>query len=48
MQEIQLIEKCLSGDGIAFNQLIDKYRAQLFGYLWKFSNSRYESEEMFQ
>ena len=48
MQENQLIDKCLRGDGIAFKQLINNYRSQLFGYMWRYSNSRFEAEEMFQ
>jgi len=48
MMEIQLLDKCLSGDGVAFKQLVNLHRVQLFGYLWRFSKSRFEAEEMFQ
>ncbi|MBK7104982.1 MAG: RNA polymerase sigma factor [Ignavibacteriae bacterium] len=48
MLENELLEKCLIGDGTAFKQLINIYRVQLFGYLWRFSSSRFEAEEMFQ
>jgi RNA polymerase sigma-70 factor, ECF subfamily len=48
MLENQLLDKCLNGDGVAFKQLINNYRTQLFGYLWRFSSSRFEAEEMFQ
>jgi RNA polymerase sigma-70 factor (ECF subfamily) len=48
MVEIQLLDKCLNGDGAAFKQLLNIYRVQLFGYLWRFSKSRFEAEEMLQ
>lgn len=48
MVEIQLLDKCLKGDSIAFKQLINVYRVRLFGYLWRFSKSRFEAEEMLQ
>ncbi len=48
MVEIQLLDKCLNGDSAAFKQLINIYRVQLFGYLWRFSKSRFEAEEMMQ
>ncbi|MBK7981077.1 MAG: RNA polymerase sigma factor [Ignavibacteriae bacterium] len=48
MLENELLEKCSNGDGIAFKRLINIYRIQLFGYLWRFSSSRFEAEEMFQ
>jgi len=48
MLENELLEKCLNGEETAFKQLINIYRIQLFGYLWRFSSSRFEAEEMFQ
>ncbi len=48
MQEIQLIEKCKSGDGEAYRRLMNGYRTKLFGYLWRFSDSQYTAEELFQ
>jgi len=48
MLETELIKRCKKGDGRAFKHLIGKYKNKLFGYLWKFSNSQYAAEEMFQ
>ena len=48
MLEIQLIEKCKAGDGEAYRQLMNDYRNRLFGYLWRFSDSRVVAEELFQ
>ena len=48
MLENQLIDKCQAGDGEAFRQLISNYRNKLFGYLWRFSDSRIAAEELFQ
>lgn len=48
MLEIQLINKCKTGDGEAFRQLMKSYKNKLFGYLWRFSDSRIIAEELFQ
>lgn len=48
MQEIQLIEKCKSGDGEAFRILMNSYRTKLFSYLWGFAETRETAEELFQ
>ena len=48
MQEIQLIEKFKSGDGEAFRRLMNNYRTKLFSYLWRFSDTRETTEELFQ
>lgn len=48
MQEIQLIEKCKSGDGEAYRRLMNSYRSKLFGYLWRFSDSEETAEDLFQ
>jgi len=48
MLENQLIDKCKAGDGEAYRQLMKNYQAKLFGYLWRFSESQYEAEELFQ
>ena len=48
MLENKLIKKCKAGDGEAYRQLINPYRSKLFGYLWRFSDSQFVAEEMFQ
>jgi RNA polymerase sigma-70 factor (ECF subfamily) len=48
MHEQILITKCKNGDGEAYRHLIKIYKMRLFGYLWRFSNSQYEAEELFQ
>ena len=48
MLENQLIDKCKAGDGEAFRDLINIYRNKLFGYLWRFSESKFIAEELFQ
>lgn len=48
MQEIQLIEKCKSGDGEAYRILMNSFRRKLYGYLWRFSDSEETAEELFQ
>ena len=48
MLENQLIDKCKAGDGEAYRDLINIYRNKLFGYLWRFSESRFDAEELFQ
>ncbi len=48
MLENLLINKCKTGDGNAFRQLMNDYRNKLFGYLWRFSDSQDIAEELFQ
>ena len=48
MTETELIENCKSGDGEAFRKLLNVYRKQLFGYLWRLGGSQYAAEELFQ
>jgi RNA polymerase sigma-70 factor (ECF subfamily) len=48
MLEIQLINKCKTGDGEAYRLLMNNYRNRLFGYLWRFSDSKIGAEELFQ
>ena len=48
MLESQLIDKCKTGDGEAYRDLINIYRNKLFGYLWRFSESKFDAEELFQ
>jgi RNA polymerase sigma-70 factor (ECF subfamily) len=48
MLEKQLIDKCKAGDGEAFRELINVYRNKLYGYLWRFSESKFIAEELFQ
>ena len=48
MLEKQLIDKCKAGDGEAYRDLINIYRNKLFGYLWRFSESKFIAEELFQ
>ena len=48
MTETELIENCKSGDGEAFRKLLNIYRNQLFGYLWRLGGSQYAAEELFQ
>ena len=48
MLEIQLIDRCKAGDGEAYRQLMNDYRNRLFGYLWRFSDSKVAAEELFQ
>lgn len=48
MLENQLINRCKTGDGEAYRQLMKSYRNKLFGYLWRFSDSRIIAEELFQ
>lgn len=48
MFESQLIDKCKANDGEAFRQLMKLYQNKLYGYLYRFSDSEDESDEMFQ
>ena len=48
MLENQLIDKCKTGDGEAYRELINMYRNKLYGYLWRFSESKFIAEELFQ
>jgi len=48
MLENQLINRCKKGDGEAYRKLIYNYRDKLFGYLWRFSDSKEMAEELFQ
>lgn len=48
MLENLLIDKCKTGDGNSFRQLMNIYKTRLFGYLWKYSDSQDIAEELFQ
>lgn len=48
MFESQLINKCKANDGEAYRQLMKLYQNKLYGYLWRFSDSEEETDEMFQ
>lgn len=48
MFESQLIDKCKANDGEAYRQLMKLYKNKLYGYLWRFSVSEDEADEMFQ
>jgi RNA polymerase sigma-70 factor (ECF subfamily) len=46
--EIELIEKSRNGDSAAFSILINNYRRQLLGYLWKLCGNKDTTEDLFQ
>ncbi|MCB0730428.1 MAG: RNA polymerase sigma factor [Ignavibacteriae bacterium] len=48
MQEDLLISKCKNGDGEAFRHLMNIYKTRLYGYLFKFSNTKDFTEDLFQ
>ena len=48
MLENRLIEKCKANDGEAFRQLMKLYQNRLYGYLFRYSDSEDESDELFQ
>lgn len=48
MFESQLIDKCKANDGEAYRQLMKLYQNKLYGYLWRFSLTEDEADEMFQ
>jgi RNA polymerase sigma-70 factor (ECF subfamily) len=48
MFESQLIDKCKVNDGEAYRQLMKLYKNKLYGYLWRFSGTEEEADEMFQ
>lgn len=48
MFESQLIDKCKANDGEAYRQLMKLYKNKLYGYLWRFSVTEDEADDMFQ
>ena len=48
LDESALIERCLSGDETAFNQIVDRYQDMVFGLAYRFLGNREDAVDLSQ
>ncbi len=46
--DVQLLSAYRKGDAEALGELVEKYKAPLFGFIYKFSDGREDADEVFQ
>ena len=46
--EAQLVQQCLRGDGLAWEELVRRHTRRVFNLCYRFTSSRHESEDMTQ
>ena len=46
--ERTLIERCRTGDDIAFGELVDRYKHLVYGMVWRLTNDRSQTDDLAQ
>lgn len=46
--ERSLIERCRTGDDIAFGELVDRYKHLVYGMVWRLTNDRSQTDDLAQ
>jgi len=46
--ERTLIERCRTGDDIAFGELVERYKHLVYGMVWRLTNDRSQTDDLAQ